>query len=351
MGYQLVFPKPRTVQFLEYPENDLAGNEIRLRTLYSGISAGTEGSQFRGTNPHLQKRWDAARRMFLPSEQPGQSYPLSGIGYEEVGEVVEIGRQVHSVRTRDIIYGIWGHRTTHIATEEYASRRLLPEGLDPILGIFSHIGPVALNGIHDAQILVGETVAVFGLGVPGQIAAQLAKKSGARVIGVDPIDKRLELAQNLGALDFGINPNTGSPAEVIKDLTGGLGADVSIEVSGSTQALNEAIRATAYSSRVVALGFFQGEARGLYLGEEFHHNRIDLVCSQISSSAPRISHRWNRERLVGTIMSLQMDGKLNLRPLITQIFKFEQAEQAYLLLEERPQEALQVVLDFQSIEG
>jgi threonine dehydrogenase-like Zn-dependent dehydrogenase len=346
MGYQLVFPKPRTVEILEYPERALAGDEVRLRTLYSGISAGTEMSQYRGTNPYLQKRWDPARRLFLPSDQPGQAYPLSGFGYEEVGEVVEIGPEVQSVRPGDIVYGIWGHRTTHTLSEEYAARRILPEGLEPLRGIFSHIGPIALNGIHDAQILIGETVAVFGLGVPGQIVAQLAAKSGARVIGVDLLEQRLDLAQRLGALEVALNPRDGSPAEIIKELTGGLGADVSIEVSGFPSALNEAIRSTAYSSRVVALGFFQGEAQGLYLGEEFHHNRIDLVCSQISGSAPRISHRWNRERMVRTIMSLQANGTLNLRPLITQVFPFNQAEEAYHLLDEHPERALQVVLDF-----
>jgi 2-desacetyl-2-hydroxyethyl bacteriochlorophyllide A dehydrogenase len=348
MGYQVVFTNPGEVEIREFPERELAGNEIRLRTLYSGISAGTEMSQYRGTNPYLKKRWDPTRRLFVQSAEPSQAYPLSGVGYEEVGEVVETGPDVRSVRTGDLIYGIWGHRTTHIVPEEYAARRILPQGLEPILGIFSHIGPIALNGIHDAQILIGETVAVFGLGVPGQIVAQLAAKSGARVFGVDLIDRRLAMAQNLGALEAALNPRDGSPAEIIKQLTGGLGADVSIEASGFPAALNEAIRATAYSSRVVALGFFQGEACGLFLGEEFHHNRIDLVCSQISGSAPHISHRWNRERLVRTIMDLQTNGALNLRPLITQVFPFEQAAQAYHLLDEHPEDTLQVVLDFRS---
>jgi threonine dehydrogenase-like Zn-dependent dehydrogenase len=348
MGYQLVFPRPRTVEILEYPERSLAGDEVRLRTVYSGISAGTEMSQYRGTNPYLQKRWDPARRLFLSGDQPSQMYPLSGFGYEEVGQVVEIGPEAKSIRLGDIVYGIWGHRTTHIVAEEYAVRRILPEGLEPVLGIFSHIGPIALNGIHDAQVLIGETVAVFGLGVPGQIVAQLAARSGARVIGVDLIDERLLLARRLGVLEVALNPRDSSPAEIIKELTGGLGADVSIEVSGFPSALNEAVRSTAYSSRVVALGFFQGEAQGLYLGEEFHHNRIDLVCSQISGSAPQISHRWNRERLVRTFMSLQVNSALNLRPLITHRLPFNQAEEAYHLLDEYPERALQVVLDFEA---
>ncbi|MEJ7653309.1 MAG: hypothetical protein WKH64_08175 [Chloroflexia bacterium] len=81
----------------------------------------------------------------------------------------------------------------------------------------------------------------------------------------------------------------------------------------------EAVRSVAYSSRVVAMGFFQGQANGLYLGEEFHHNRINIVCSQISGVAPDLAHRWNQDRLVTTFMSLVESDRLNLRPLVTHI--------------------------------
>src|SRR5690606_2590625 len=111
------------------------------------------------------------------------------------------------------------------------------------------------------------------------VAAQLAHLSGARVIAVDPLPGRLELARQLGADDV---IEAEGAAECIKGLTAGRGADACIEISGASQALHEAIRACAYSSRVVAVGFYQGEPHGLLLGEEFHHNRVALVCSQIS---------------------------------------------------------------------
>lgn len=346
MGKGVVFTGPRTVDFESYEDVPLGPRELRVRTLYSGISAGTEMTAYRGSNPYLSKQWDAKNRLFLASEAPSQPYPLSGWGYEEVGEVVEVGPDITSLKVGDIVYGTWGHRTHHILQEEYAAKRIKPDGLDPILAIYSHLGPIALNGILDADIHVGETVAVFGLGVLGQIIAQLAKLNGARVFGVDMIEKRLELARELGAIEHGFNPRDGSPAEKIKALTDGRGADVTIEVSGSVRALNEAIRATAYSARVVALGFFQGEAAGLLLGEEFHHNRINLVCSQISNVNPALSYRWDRLRLIHTIMDLQGKGSLNLRPVITHVIPFQQAAEGFQILDETPEQALQVVLDF-----
>jgi 2-desacetyl-2-hydroxyethyl bacteriochlorophyllide A dehydrogenase len=346
MGKGVVFTRPRTVDFEAYEDVPLKSHELRVRTWYSGISAGTEMTAYRGSNPYLSKQWDAKNRLFLAFEAPSQPYPLSGWGYEEVGEVIEVSPDVTSLKVGDIVYGTWGHRTHHILQEDYANKRIKPDGLDPILAIYSHLGPIALNGILDANIHVGETVAIFGLGVLGQVIAQLAKLNGARVFGVDMIEKRLELAKELGAIEEGFNPRDGSPAEKIKVLTSGRGADVTIEVSGSASALNEAVRATAYSARVVVLGFFQGEAQGLLLGEEFHHNRISLVCSQISNVDPALSYRWDRIRLIHTIMDLQAKGSLNLRPVITHVIPFKQAAEGFQILDQTPEQALHVVLDF-----
>ena len=157
-----------------------------------------------------------------------------------------------------------GRRPPHAARRRRRHRDLLPHRA------------IALNAVLDADIHVGETVAVFGQGVPGLLCAQLAARNGGDVAVVDGIRRRLELAQRLGArhaIDF----TAERPAEAIKALTGGRGADVSIEISGAAAALNEAVRATAYSSRVVASGFIQGGADALLLGEEFHHNRIELT--------------------------------------------------------------------------
>lgn len=346
MSEVLVFKQPRKIDFDTVEDRSLNGKEVRVRTLYSGISAGTELTAYRGSNPYLSKQWDTKKRLFLSAESPSQPYPLSAWGYEEVGEVIELGRDVTTLKVGDIVYGTWGHCTHHILPEDYANQRIKPEGLESILAIYSHMGPIALNGILDASINLGETVAVFGLGVLGQVIAQLAKLSGARVFGVDPIEKRLELAKGLGAIEDGLNPRDGSPAEKIKEITDGRGADVTIEVSGSAKALNEAVRATAYSARVVTMGFFQGEAQGLLLGEEFHHNRINLVCSQISNVDPALSYRWDRIRLIHTIMDLQVHGSLNLRPVITHVIPFKQAAQGFQILDKTPEQALQVVLDF-----
>ena len=341
----LVLAAPRQLEFESLDEQPLGPDEVRIRTLYSGISAGTELSQYRGTNPFMHRRWDQERRLFVAADSPSWPYPVRNLGYEEAGEIVEVGAGVDDLEPGRRLYGTWGHRTHHIANADYVRERLLPEGADPRIGIFSHIGAVALNGVHDAQIRLGDTVAVFGLGVPGQIVVQAARRSGAKVIAVDPDETRRQTALRFGAWQT-LDPSEGGTAETIKELTGGRGADACIEVSGVPAALAEAIRAVAYSARVVAMGFFQGELAGLRLGEEFHHNRVQLICSQISGVAPESSYRWSKPRLWRTAVELQHEGLLDLLPLISAVAPFREALALFARLDAGEKGLLQAMLDF-----
>jgi 2-desacetyl-2-hydroxyethyl bacteriochlorophyllide A dehydrogenase len=343
VGTVLVFSGPRQIEFADEEDRPLAAGEVRLRTLFSGISAGTELTAYRGTNPYLHKRWDNDRRLFVADGRTGPAYPLRGWGYEECGEIIELGAEIADLRVGQRVFGTWGHRTSHVVTAEYVRGRILPPEVDPALGIFSQIGAIALNGILDAQINLGETVAIFGLGVVGQLTAQLARCSGARVIAVDLLESRRELAQRLGT-DIVLDGRGAS--ETIKELTSGRGADTCIEASGSTVALHEAVRACAYSARVVTLGFFQGEARGLYLGEEFHHNRIDIVCSQISGVTPALKYRWDTQRLVTTFMGLVASGRLDLLPLISHRAPFVEGAALFDTVDRQPEVVMQAVMSF-----
>jgi threonine dehydrogenase-like Zn-dependent dehydrogenase len=343
------FDAPLSAVLVEDPDDrasrPLEAHELRLRTLYSGISAGTELTAYRGSNPYLTKRWNESTRLFETGERTSFQFPIDGWGYEEVGEVVEVGADVTRVHTGDVIYGAWGHRSHHVGTEAWAAERVLPSGLDPVAGVFSQIGAIALNGVLDADIHVGEAVALFGQGVPGLLCGQLARLNGGDVIAVDGIERRLALAGELGArhvVDF----RATDPATEIKALTGGRGSDVSIEITGSARALHDAVRATAYNSRVIAAGFIQGGAEALFLGEEFHHNRITVVCSQISGVSRALDHRWNELRLAQTFIRLCAEGRVQTAPLVSHVIAQEDAGEAFRLLHEQPEECVQVVLDF-----
>jgi len=335
---------PGDVTLVEYEQRVPGAGEVLVRTLYSGVSAGTELTAYRGTNPYVHKRWDDASRLFVAGD-PTFPFPLAGWGYEQVGSVEALGDGVTELEVGELVWGAWGHRSAAPVFESRLAGRVLPAGFPPLCGVFARIGAVALNAVLDADVHIGETVAVFGQGVPGLLATQLARLNGGTVVAVDRLPRRLELAQMLGAATV-VDAATTSAAEAIKRVTNGRGADVVIELTGSSEALHEAIRSAAYGARVVVAGFGQGEATGLRLGEEFHHNRIELVSSQIANVPARLAPRWTTLRLERTIVDLHGDGRLELEGLVSHVLPAARAADAFRLLDEHPDEAVQVVLDF-----
>ena len=350
MNSLLRFSGPRTVEIVDAPHLELQPGQARIRTIYSGISAGTELTAYRGTNPYLTSEWDPELRLFRgASADRGLAYPLDGWGYSEVGEVVEIAPAAGDMpddapQVGDRVWGIWGHRAEGILALEALRGHVLPPHLDPLAAAFVRVGAIGLNGVLAADLGVGSTVAVFGQGVIGLLATRLATLNGATVIAVDGIPARREAATRWGAA-HALAPDE-DLAFAIRELTNGAGADAAIELSGNYHALQSAIRAVGADGTVVASGFYQGDGAALRLGEEFHHNRVQLLASQIGSVPNRLRARWDVPRLQRTVVDALADGRVNAAELVTHRFAIGDAAAAYQLLDTDPSVALQVVLEF-----
>jgi 2-desacetyl-2-hydroxyethyl bacteriochlorophyllide A dehydrogenase len=339
------FTEPRRVELVECPAQELLPGQFRVRTWYSGISTGTELTAYRGTNPYLTKQWDVDRRLFVEGE-PTFEYPIRGWGYSEVGEVIEVADGVTAVVPGDVVAGIWGHRSEGVVPVSALHWTRLPDGVEPIHGIFARVGAIALNAVLAAETRVGDQVAVFGQGVIGLLATQLAVACGSEVVAVDALSHRLDLAAKLGAR-AGVNATvTGGAGAAVRELVGSQGVDASIELSGNYRALHEAIRSVGIDGLVVASGFYQEEGYGLRLGEEFHHNRVRLVSSQIGGTPLPLGERWNQRRLVSTVMDQIASGGLRVAALVTDVLAAEDVARGFDLLDEGYPETLQVVLRF-----
>ncbi|MGH2369771.1 MAG: zinc-dependent alcohol dehydrogenase, partial [Chloroflexota bacterium] len=250
--------------------------------------------------------------------------------------------------------------------------------------------------IRDAGIKLGDRVAVFGLGAIGLLAVQLARLAGAsQVIAVDPLAPRRELAQRYGA-DQAIAPGDdgglavrrltepvgehpppealpapeaeaaptladelerlGQPRRVGRHVLGGyagretqwgnLGADVSIEASGNTHALQDAIRSTRFGGTVCVLSYYPGEAAGLRLGEEFHLNQLQLLSCRSESLPMRDAPGWTLDRMAGTALRWLATGRLRTDGLVTPVLPFEQSPDAYRLMDEHPEQCIKVGIRF-----
>jgi 2-desacetyl-2-hydroxyethyl bacteriochlorophyllide A dehydrogenase len=339
------FSAPRVVELVPCDEAPLSPGTVRVRTWYSGISAGTELTAYRGSNPYLTKTWDTRRRLFVDGD-PSFAYPVAGWGYSEVGEVVEAADGVTEPHVGEVVYGIWGHRSDAVVRADALRSRRVPDGVPPVHGVFARAGAIALNALLAGDPHLGERIAVFGQGVIGLLATRLARLGGAEVVAVDGLGHRLALARAMGAASVVPADAPGGAGDAVRALTGDVGVDLAVELSGSYRALHEAVRCVVPDGTVVASGFYQGGGEHLHLGEEFHHNRVRIVASQIGATPTALGPRWDHERLVQVFMAQVASGAVDVAPLVTDVLDADRVGEAFDLLDRGHAETLQVVLRF-----
>jgi len=347
----LLLEGPRTLRLRDEDARGLGPREVRVRSLVSGISHGTELNLYRGTSAFADRVFDRDLRAFVRPDPPRPAYPAT-LGYELVGTVDEISAEVRELQPGDLVHVGAPHRDEAVLDLDVAAASTYPPVLLPAGGplerwLFVSLGAVALVAAHDARIRLGDHVAVIGLGAIGLLLVQMARRAGAqRITAVDPVAPRRELALELGA-DEALDPREapdGSGA-AIKRAAGG--ADVAVETSGTTAGLHDAIAAARLGGTVVTVGFYQGGAPELRLGEEWHHNRLDMVSSMGAWGAPhRAFPAWDRPRVMRTVVDLLASGALRVDDLPIRHFPFEQAVEAYGWLDANPNEAVKVALTY-----
>ena len=340
MPKELLLTGPRQIQIVSYDERELEPGDVQADAIVSGLSHGTELALYRGDTAFGGKRFDPDLRLFLEDAET-QPYPMR-LGYEWVGRVAAVGADVRGLDAGDLVHLTLPHRETQTVA---APLLVLPTTLDPERAALLQSTAIALQAVHDARITVADRVAIFGLGVFGLLAVQLARLSGAGwVAAVDPIAGRRELARSFGA-DWTLDSESSDVGREIKLAAGG-GADVAIEFSGRYEALQEALRCVRLAGSVVAAGFYVGAGGALRLGEEFHHNRLTLVGSMSGWGAPQRQQGWDRDRLRATALDLLAQDRLDVAAFITHRVPFERAAEAYELVDRRPEETLRVVLTY-----
>jgi 2-desacetyl-2-hydroxyethyl bacteriochlorophyllide A dehydrogenase len=343
------FSAPYDVALVPFDAPPLVPGAVRVRTWYSGVSAGTELTAYRGSNPYLTRTWDAGRRLFVEGA-PTFAYPVQGWGYSEVGEVVEAAEDVTRPSVGDVVHGIWGHRSEAVLPADRVADRVWT-GQDPVSGTFARVGSIALNALLAADARLGDRVAVFGQGVIGLLATRLAVLAGAEVVAVDSIDTRLDAARGMGAAHVVRADAPGGAGAAVRAWAGGVGVDAAIELSGNDGALHEAVRSVVLDGTVAASGFYQGGAAHLRLGEEFHHNRVRIVASQISGTPVALGPRWDQPRLVRTFMDQVRRGAVDARSLVTDIVDAADVATVFERLDRGDPEILQAVLRFPAAPG
>lgn len=356
MSTRLVIPAPGKVEFVEEPEGGLADGTVRVATAYTGLSAGTELSFFRGTNPFLDRSFDRELGLFADGE-PASPYPVTRVGYMETGTVVESRAPGLPVGQRVAVP--FGHATGYVADPGTEHVVPLPESLDPVLGVYvAHMGPICANGVLHAAAdavggpvgsladgVAGRRVLVVGAGVVGLLTGLLARRHGAaEVVVADATPQRLEIAEALGLTPLS---DADAPSVLKRRWRHGPadhGADVAFQCRGQAAALGLALAAVRPQGTVVDLAFYQGGAPELRLGEEFHHNGLSLRCAQIGRVPRGQAHLWDRLRLSAETVDLLLAYGPRIREhLVTDLVPLTDAPRLYAELSDHRRRTVQAV--------
>jgi 2-desacetyl-2-hydroxyethyl bacteriochlorophyllide A dehydrogenase len=330
----LYFTAPRREELREEVLPAPGPDEVLVETTCSGISAGTEMLIYHGRFPR-----DLEADATISSLRGGFEYPLA-YGYACVGVVKETGIQVDRSWREQTVFAFQPH-TSHFVTSPNTLFPI-PASLSPETACFLPNMETAINLVQDGAPLLGERVLVLGQGIVGLLTASLLGEFPLEVL-ITADCYALRCDSSPVARRLALNPDAPAFRREAKGLLD-QGADLTFELSGNPLALNDAIALTAFSGRIV-IGSWYGEKQvEVNLGGTFHRSRIKLISSQVSTIAPELEGRWTKARRFEAAWRALERTKPE--KWITHRFAIDDAAAAYRLLDESPQEAIQILFTY-----
>jgi 2-desacetyl-2-hydroxyethyl bacteriochlorophyllide A dehydrogenase len=327
------FGGPQQVEIRQEPVAPVGPDDVRVRSLVSGVSAGSELLVYRGDAP-------SDLRPDLPTVSGDFGFPIK-FAYASVGRVIEVGSRVARLAVDDLVFVHHPHQTEYVVPAD--APILLPEGLPPDVGVFAANLETAVTVVLDAHPRLGEAVLVAGQGVVGLLITMLLRRVGATPIVTADLHERRRAASASAGADHVLGVDV-DLVDAVLELTGRRGVDVAVEASGNPAALQACIDATAFAGTVVVASWYGTRDVSLNLGGHFHRGRTRIISSQVSTLDPALAPRWDRARRSSLVSELLQE--LPLDQLITHRFPLNQAAAAYELLDRGAGECLQVVLDY-----
>jgi len=340
MTAALYFTAAHRVEVRDEARPAPGAGQVLVRTIVSGISAGTEMLIYRGLAPA-----ELPADEHLTALAGTLAFPLK-YGYAAVGEIVEVGQGVGREHLGRRVFAFHPHQTHFVVPLAEAFE--VPAGLAPEQAVLLPNAETAVNLVHDGRPMAGEQIVVFGQGIVGLLTtALLARHAPAALVTFDRHALRRRSSLALGAT-ASLEPL--APDEIERFAaslgaeSGYPGADLTYELTGDPATLEPALRVTGFDGRVIIGSWYGRQPARLDLGGRFHRSRIRTMSSQVSTIAPDLRGRWSRTRRLRFALAFLE----SLRPstLITHRIPFAEAERAYRCLADDPSEVLQVVLTY-----
>lgn len=361
----------------EVPAPQVGRKNILVRVTHSCISVGTEMAGLKISGLPLYQRAlkqpeNVKRVMEMMRDQGikrtmdrvmGKLSAGSATGYSAAGVVIEVGDEVEGFAVGDRVAcagaGIANHAEVIDVPVNLSVK--IPEGLDTGVASTVTLGAIAMQGVRRSQPTLGETFVVVGLGILGQITAQMLSANGCRVIGIDLDPRRVQLALDNG-MDIGINPASENYVERVLKYTDGIGADAVIVTAAteSNQVISEAMQACRKKGRIVLVGdvgldlnradFYKKELDFL-ISTSYGPGRYDPFYEEGGQDYPIAYVRWTENRNMQAYIDLLAKAKVKLGNLYHPPYPIDKAGEAYDALKGEGDKPLLVLLEYPEREG
>lgn len=349
----------------------ISDHQLLVRVHYSFISPGTESATIKASGKSFfvkyinnvtastskiigaVKEHGISGTLALSQEKLNQSFHL---GYSCAGQVIAVGAKVEKFRIGDYVACAGASFALHADVVSVPQNLVVKVKQPSALKYASltTIGAIALQGVRRAQLQLGETVCIIGLGLIGQITLQLAKRAGCNIIAIDIQDDRLALAKKLGA-NMCLNPLSVDVIREIEFATGHHGVDATIITAASDSGviIQQAMLATRRKGRVILVGDvkldfdrdpFYAKEIDFLISCSYGPGRYDQSYELESVDYPYAYVRWTENRNMSYFVELLEQGHLNLAPLVSKEFDIKNAHAAYDSLKKEC--ALGVILSY-----
>jgi 2-desacetyl-2-hydroxyethyl bacteriochlorophyllide A dehydrogenase len=324
---QLWFTAPHSVEVRDVVLPAPGPDQVLVKTRYSAVSAGTELLVYRDQLPD-----SIPLDSNLESLQESTHYPLQ-YGYACVGEVQQTGSAVDPDWQGRQVFSFQPHASHFLARPQ--DLKQVPAGVSAKDAVFLPNMETAVNLIQDGRPLLGERVVVVGQGIVGLlVSALLARYPLSLLTVIEEQPDRQELARSMGAdqvLSASEAVNFASTLE--EGQSAAVGADLVFEVSGDPAALNLAIALCGYASRIVIGSWYGSKTAPVDLGGKAHRNRLQLITSQVSTLAPDLGGRWDKQRRFD--LAWEMIARVGPQRLVTHTLPLQEAAYLYRQLHEQ----------------
>ncbi len=336
----LYFTAPYDLELRDIDVPSPGNGEIRVEATLSAISSGTELLVYRGETSQ-----DLPVDTSIDALPGTLSYPVR-YGYATVGQVTAVGPDVSADWLGRRVFAFHPHASHFVASLDEVVP--IPDGLSNEAAALIGNVESAVNFLHDGVPRIGDRVLVLGQGVVGLLTtALLSQFPLADLVTADLYEQRRSVSESFGA-DVSLDPSTVDVAATVRDRneSSGVddGVDTTYELSGNPDALETAIDATGFGGRVLIGSWYGTKSAELPLDGRFHRSRIQLFSSQVSTIDPQLSGRWTKDRRLATVQ--RRLSEIDTGRLITHRFPVDRAVDAYDLLDERPNDTVQVLLTY-----